>query len=81
MRDTVHNGQIQSMVLQDGQPKGMKLVLENTKGTNAVKMRGVKFDDLKNEVTILEQHVENKGHMCIFIPGFHCELNAIERCW
>ena len=42
MQDTVHNGQIQSMVLQDGQPKGMKLVLENTKGTNVVKMRGVK---------------------------------------
>ena len=32
MRDTVHNGQIQLMVLPDGQPKGMKLVFSRPKG-------------------------------------------------
>jgi len=21
------------------------------------------------------------GHICIFLPKFHCELNPIERCW
>ena len=21
------------------------------------------------------------GHICIFFPKFHCELNPIERCW
>ena len=58
MQDTVYNGQVQSMVLPDGQPKGMKLVLEerevNTKGMNATKMREElnKFDDFKNKVTI-----------------------------
>ena len=43
LRDTVFNGQTQSMVLGDGQPKGMKLVLEergvDTTGMNADKMR------------------------------------------
>ncbi len=87
MRDTVFNGQIQSMVLPDGQPKGMKLVLEergvNTRGMNAAKMREElnKFDDFQKKITILEQRIESKGHICIFIPKFHCELNAIERCW
>ena len=58
LRDTVFNGQIQSMVLEDGQPKGMKLVLEergvDTTGTNADKMCQElnKFDDCKNKVTI-----------------------------
>lgn len=41
MRDTTWNGTHQSMVLSDGQPKGMKLVLQergiNTKGLNAAK--------------------------------------------
>ena len=65
----------------------MKLVLEergvNTKEMNATKMREElnKFDDFKNKVTILEQHIKNKGHICVFIPKFHCELNAIEQCW
>ena len=60
MRDTIFNGQIQLMVLPEGQPKGMKLVREergvNTKGMNAAKVREElnKFDDFKNKVTILE---------------------------
>ena len=87
LRDTVFNGQVQSMILPDGQPKGMKLVLEergvNTTGMNADKMRQAlnTFDDFKNKITILEQHIHDRGHICVFIPKFHCELNAIERCW
>lgn len=60
------------MVLPDGQPKGVKLVLEergvNTKRMNAAKMREElnKFDDFKNKV-ILEQHIESKGHNCIYL--------------
>ena len=75
------------MILEDGQPKGMKLVLEergvDITGMNADKMRQElnKFDDFKNKVTILEQHIQNNCHLCMFIPKFHCELNAIERCW
>ena len=87
MRNTVFNGHMQWVVLPDGQTKGMKLVLEErgviTKEMNTAKMREElnKFDDFKNKVTILEQHIESKGHTCIFTPKVHCKLNAIERCW
>ena len=43
MRDTTWNGNTQSMVLPDGTPKGMKLVLQergiDVRGMNAEKMR------------------------------------------
>ena len=38
--------------------------------------------DFKNEKTKQDEHFLNsKGHSCIFLPKFHCELNPIERCW
>jgi len=74
------------MVLPDGRPKGMKLVLQergvDTKDMNADKMREtLKYDDFKNSKTILEERIKERGHLCYFFPKFHCELNAIERCW
>src|SRR6266481_6418290 len=35
-------------------------------------------DDLKNQVSMLEDLVKRKGHKIIFLPKFHCELNPIE---
>ncbi len=33
-------------------------------------------------VTVLVQEViEAAGHLCIFLPKFHCELNFIEFFW
>lgn len=32
-------------------------------------------------MSILEQEVEEQGHVCLYLPKFHCELNPIERCW
>jgi len=29
----------------------------------------------------LQEVIERRGHMCIFLPKFHCELNFIERVW
>ena len=29
----------------------------------------------------MKKAVEERGHICIFIPKFHCELNPIERVW
>ena len=39
------------------------------------------FDNFKNTKTLVEEKVESHGHLCMFFPKFHCELNAIERCW
>ena len=38
-------------------------------------------EDFANEKTVVEKVVEERGHICIFIPKFHCELNPIERVW
>ena len=38
-------------------------------------------DDFQNEKTLVEQFVIERGHQCLFLPKFHCELNAIERFW
>lgn len=40
-----------------------------------------KHADFINEKTKLEYFLHNKGHACLFLPKFHCELNPIERCW
>lgn len=87
MKDTVWNGEVQKLVDENGCPKGMKRVLQergvDTRGINADKMREILagHPDFKNPRTLLEDLVEKRGHICIFFPKFHCELNAIERCW
>ena len=87
MKDTVHNGVAQHMVDGSGIPKGMKLVLEergiDTSGMNARKMREVlgAHSDFVNVTTLVEELVESRNHIPLFFPKFHCELNAIERCW
>ena len=87
MRDTVWNGGIQTMTLPDGKQKGMKRVLEerdvDVSGFNAARMREElkKFLDFSCQLSILEELVTGRGHMCLFLPRFHCELNPIERCW
>jgi hypothetical protein len=35
-------------------------------------------DDFKNQVSMLEELICQKGHKIIFLPKFHCELNPIE---
>ena len=37
--------------------------------------------DFKHENTALEHVIKSKGHHCVYIPKFHCELNPIERVW
>ena len=87
-RDTVWNGQIQKMTTQDGSQKGMRSVLEergvDTHGMKAEQMRQElrKFEDFSCDgVPLVEEMLIGRGHMCVFIPKFHCELNPIERCW
>lgn len=88
MRDTMWNSSIQKMTLTDGTQKGMRCVLEE-RGVDTYRMKADqmrkelrKFEDFRSDgVPIVEEMVVSKGHMCLFIPRFHCELNPIERCW
>lgn len=35
-------------------------------------------DDFKDQKSMVEDVIERCGHLCIFLPKFHCELNPIE---
>jgi hypothetical protein len=37
--------------------------------------------DFKNERPLLQSIIEDAGHVCLFLPKFHCELNPIELFW
>jgi hypothetical protein len=38
-------------------------------------------DDFVNEKPLLQHYLEGRGHVCLFLPKFHCELNPIEMLW
>ena len=87
MRDTVWGGQVQKMVDANGIPKGMKIILEergvDTTGMRANDMRDLlkSFPDFKKQITLLDSYIQQRGHICIYYPKYHCELNPIERVW
>ncbi|KIJ50479.1 hypothetical protein M422DRAFT_159765, partial [Sphaerobolus stellatus SS14] len=31
--------------------------------------------------SLVQEVIEEAGHLCIFLPKFHCELNFIEFFW
>ena len=35
-------------------------------------------EDFRSQVSLLEQTITAQGHLCMFLPKFHCELNPIE---
>jgi len=37
-----------------------------------------KQDNFYLQESLLEQKIKSRGHLCIFLPKFHCELNPIE---
>jgi hypothetical protein len=37
--------------------------------------------DFVNEHPLLQTIIEDAGHVCLFLPKFHCELNPIELFW
>ena len=37
--------------------------------------------DFKYENTKVESMITTRGHRCIFVPKYHCELNPIEHVW
>jgi hypothetical protein len=39
------------------------------------------YKDFFEQKSAIAMLIEDRGHKCIFIPKFHCELNAIEMYW
>jgi len=37
--------------------------------------------DFKEQWSLVQEVIESAGHLCIFLPKFHCELNFIEFFW
>lgn len=37
--------------------------------------------DFKEQHSLVQEVIEGAGHICIFLPKFHCELNFIEYFW
>lgn len=37
--------------------------------------------DFIEQKSLIQEVIENAGHLCIFLPKFHCELNFIEYFW
>jgi hypothetical protein len=37
-----------------------------------------KQDDFCLQISLLKQKITSRGHLCIFLPKFHCKLNPIE---
>lgn len=37
-----------------------------------------KQDDFRYQESLLEKKIKARGHLCVFLPKFHCELNPIE---
>ncbi len=84
MHETIWNGKYQKMTLGNGIPKGMKLVLQE-RGIDMVAddMRTVlaKHPDFRDEKSLIEIMLGKNGHIPVFLPKFHPELNPIERVW
>jgi len=38
-------------------------------------------EDFLTEKPLIQSVIEEAGHVCLFLPRFHCELNAIEMLW
>ena len=37
--------------------------------------------DVLEQKSLVQEVIENAGHLCILLPKFHCELNFIEFFW
>ena len=38
-------------------------------------------EDFQSEKPLVQMIIEDAGHVCLFLPRFHCELNLIEMLW
>ena len=87
MRNTVWRGMVQSLNDSCGVPKGMRQVLRqrhvDVSGMTADQMRSTlaAMDDFKNETSLVQHLLIQKGHIPAFLSKFQPQLNPIEREW
>ncbi len=90
MHDTLWNGKIWRMytTASDGTKvaKGLKMVFEERgiftlKGADWIRETLAEHADFRNEKSMIEQILTERGHIPCFLPKFHPELNPIERVW
>ena len=58
-----------------------KRLLQQDNETGGYAEKIATHPDFKNEKTVLEHFINNRGHAFLFIPKYHRELNAIDCCW
>ena len=73
----------QQMVLHDGTPKGMKLVLQecgvDVKGDMTWRDKNwINFQILPTNPPFLKNYFEVEDIFVLYLPKYHCELNPIE---
>ncbi|KZP15171.1 hypothetical protein FIBSPDRAFT_921259, partial [Athelia psychrophila] len=44
-------------------------------------LEAAQSEDFVNEKPRIQHYLESRGHKCLFLPKFHCELNPIEMLW
>jgi transposase len=71
----------------DGVAKGLKMVLTergiDVSNKNQEELTEIMAAqaDFKEQKCLLQEWIERRGHICLFFPKFHPELNAIEMVW
>ena len=84
MRDTINpfTGNIQRLVFSIGVPKGLIQVLKE----RGIDTRNMKVDmrkelashsGFRDEKTKIKHTLNRRGHACILLPKFHCELKDV----
>ena len=83
----MYKGRVQKLVTEEGQAKGLRMVLiERGVDVSSMKKEDMvsvlyQHEDFINEKSAVESYLLSRGHHCLFIPKYHCELNPIERVW
>ncbi|KAF9489321.1 hypothetical protein BDN71DRAFT_1484845 [Pleurotus eryngii] len=71
-------GKPQAMTLPNGDAKELLALQAKCSPVCPIDSQGQQ-DDFKNQMSMIETLI--RGHECIFLPMFHCELNLIEMYW
>lgn len=60
---------------------GLKRKVEGQDKTNCMTSIFMALPHIDGQQSILAQITEDRGHKCLMLPKFHCELNPMERRW